>query len=274
MTVQAISAPAFDRARLADVANGSAAAAAAFLVEFRRTTELDTASLLSAASSSQPAQVIESAHRIEGACRMIGAAELAHACSGIAAAVSRGSAADLRNALDVFTQSQQRLHAFMEAIEAGSARPPGDGGSGDALCAGLAFLVAEDHEFQRGMIIRTLQRLGAAEVQGFAEGAEALEAARSLQQPGAILMLDLGMPTLDGIDIARIAGEERLAVTVVLLSAQPDDVLLLQVEKARAGGAQVLGAIGKPLTAAKLAPLIASHRLLIAGTAAGTPVST
>lgn len=135
----------------------------------------------------------------------------------------------------------------------------------------MVFLVAEDHEFQRGMIIRMLRQLGAAEVQGYADGADALAAARRLPRPGAVLMLDLGMPALDGIDIARIAGEEQLAVSVILHSAQPEDVLQAQVAQARAGGAEVLGAIGKPLTAAKLAPLVARHRRLVAETAAGPP---
>ncbi|MEJ5988710.1 response regulator [Ramlibacter sp. PS3R-8] len=268
MTAPAFSAPAFDRARLEDVANGNPVVAAEFLAEFRRTTDRDTAMLLSAATAREPAQVIESAHRIEGACRMIGAAELAGACSGIAKAVSSGNAAALRTALAVFTQSRHRLHAFMDAPEAGKP-PPAGGSEGGLLCSGLAFLVVEDHEFQRGVIIRTLQRLGAARVHGFAEGAGALEAARILPRSGAILMLDLGMPTLNGSDIARIAGEEQLAVSVILLSAQPDDVLLSQVEQARSGGVEVLGAIGKPLTAIKLTPLIARHRDRVARSAAG-----
>ncbi|MCC2675280.1 MAG: response regulator receiver (CheY-like) modulated diguanylate phosphodiesterase domain [Ramlibacter sp.] len=148
---------------------------------------------------------------------------------------------------------------------------PAEGSEGGQPCAGVVFLVVEDHEFQRGMIIRTLRRLGAEEVEGFADGADALEAARRLPRPGAVLMLDLGMPTLDGMDIARIAGAEQLPVSVILHSAQPEDMLLAQVAQARAGGAEVLGAIGKPLTAAKLAPLMARHRRLVAGIAAGPP---
>jgi CheY-like chemotaxis protein len=165
----------------------------------------------------------------------------------------------------------------MNAPEVGSApglQASAHGDQGDQLCSGLTFLVVEDHEFQRGMIVRTLQRLGAANVQGFARGAEALDAARSVSQPNAILMLDLRMPTHNGIDIARIAGKERLRVSVILHSAQSETILLSRIEEARSGGVAVLGAIGKPLTAAKLAPLIATHRRLMTGTAAGAAGSS
>jgi CheY-like chemotaxis protein len=79
----------------------------------------------------------------------------------------------------------------------------------------LTFLVVEDREFQRGMCVRTLRRLGSAEVHGFSEGAGVLEAARSLTRPGAILMLDLGMPTLD-----RITGHQR---QIAEAGARPSD---------------------------------------------------
>jgi CheY-like chemotaxis protein len=147
---------------------------------------------------------------------------------------------------------------------------PAEAGPAGGLCSGLDFLVVEDHEFQRAMLLRTLRRLGAADVRGFAAGADALAAARQLQAPGTILVLDLGLPALGGIDIARIAGQERLAVAIILHSAQPDAVLNARVAEARSGGAVVLGGLGKPLTESRLAPLIAEHRRQVAA-GAGAP---
>ena len=35
---------------------------------------------------------------------------------------------------------------------------------GQQVCSGLVFLVVEDHDFQRGIIVRLLRQLGALEV--------------------------------------------------------------------------------------------------------------
>lgn len=262
--------PTLDRARLADVVRGSALSAADFLAEFRRATELDAGRLLDAAGAGDLAQVGQIAHRIGGACRMIGAAALARECSAVAATVNSDDAGELRTALDSFIRAKQVLYDFMAAPDPAVARDPriaSDDQERDGLCDGLVFLVVEDHEFQLGMIMRLLRQLGAAEVHGFAGGAAALQAARELPAAGAILVLDLAMPSLNGIDVTRFVGEERLPVTVILNSALGEDLLRWPLQTARSYGTTVLGAVSKPLTQAKLAPLIAQHRHLLAGKA-------
>jgi CheY-like chemotaxis protein len=128
-----------------------------------------------------------------------------------------------------------------------------------AICAGLVFLVVEDHEFQCSMIVRLLRQLGAVDVQGFADGATALAAARAMDGR-AVLVLDLAMPTFNGMEVVRIAAQEQLPVSIIINSAIAQDMLQWPVQTARSYGATVLGAVSKPLTAAKLAPLLAQHR--------------
>jgi CheY-like chemotaxis protein len=140
----------------------------------------------------------------------------------------------------------------------GTAVPPQADRAASQICAGLVFLVAEDHEFQRGVIVRLLRRLGAQAVHAFDDGASALAAALELRTP-AILVLDLAMPGLNGMEVMRIAGLQQLPLAVIVNSASSDD-LVRCVDAARAGGATVLGVFSKPLTAAKLAPLLAQYR--------------
>lgn len=96
-------------------------------------------------------------------------------------------------------------------------------------------------------------------VHGFADGASALVAAREIRSR-AVLVLDLAMPDLSGMEVMRIAGQERLPVSVIMNSALGEDLLRWPLQTARSYGATVLGADCKPLTAAKLAPLLAQHR--------------
>lgn len=66
------------------------------------------------------------------------------------------------------------------------------------------ILLAEDDESMRGFLERALIRAG-YEVIAFANGAEAFE--RLKEEPFALLLTDIVMPRMDGIELARRASE-------------------------------------------------------------------
>ena len=123
----------------------------------------------------------------------------------------------------------------------------------------LKVLVVEDHEFQRGMLLKMLTRLGATQVSTAADGYAALEIVMS---PGAcidIIISDLDMPGMDGLEFMRHVGEAHIPVAIILASAL-ESVLLDSVETmTRAYGVKILGVIQKPITPEKLAALIKLH---------------
>ena len=123
----------------------------------------------------------------------------------------------------------------------------------------LKFLAVEDHEFQRGMLLKMLARLGATQVSTAADGYAALEIVMS---PGAeidIIISDLDMPGMDGLEFMRHVGEAHIPVAIILASAL-ESVLLDSVETmTRAYGVKILGVIQKPITQEKLAALIKLH---------------
>ena len=123
----------------------------------------------------------------------------------------------------------------------------------------LKFLAVEDHEFQRGMLLKMLARLGATQVSTAADGYAALEIVMS---PGAsidIIISDLDMPGMDGLEFMRHVGEAHIPVAIILASAM-ESVLLDSVETmTRAYGVKILGVIQKPITQEKLAELINLH---------------
>jgi CheY-like chemotaxis protein/HPt (histidine-containing phosphotransfer) domain-containing protein len=247
-----------DGTRLADVLRGHDRPASAFLAEFRRSTDADVQQLLDACMAADLVRVERLAHRIDGACRIIGAGPMAQACRLVARVAGSGEPGALRPAIDVLLESRQALAARLDQLHPAASLEEA-GGDGNKMCAGMVFLVAEDHEFQRGMIMRLLRQLGALEVHGFADGASALAAAREVRSP-AILILDLAMPGLGGMDVMRIVGQERLPVSVIVNSALGEDLLRRQLQLARSSGVAVLGAVSKPLTAAKLVPLLPQQR--------------
>jgi two-component system cell cycle response regulator CpdR len=66
------------------------------------------------------------------------------------------------------------------------------------------ILLAEDDESMRGFLVRALKRAG-YEVIDFANGADAFERLKS--EPFTLLLTDIVMPKMDGIELARRASE-------------------------------------------------------------------
>lgn len=124
----------------------------------------------------------------------------------------------------------------------------------------LTFLVAEDHDFQRKALVRMLHGLGAATVLEAIDGKEALGAFTDRDRGVHIIICDLEMPEMDGMEFIRRIGETDRPVSMILVSAL-DHSLIASVERmATAYGIHLLGGIKKPVTPQKLAELIGCYQ--------------
>ena len=103
-----------------------------------------------------------------------------------------------------------------------------------------SILIAEDDERTRLLLQTMLESLGFPIAGHAANGREAVEKALSLD-PGALL-LDIGMPELDGLEAARQIFVQRMIPIVVLTGRTEEDTL----EEARRIGIQAF--LIKPLT--------------------------
>ncbi|MHA4869782.1 EAL domain-containing response regulator [Duganella sp. PWIR1] len=123
--------------------------------------------------------------------------------------------------------------------------------------AGATALVVEDSLTQRAHLASLLQQLGFGLVLGARDGYEAL---RLLEQPEHDVFLvvsDLAMPGMDGIELSCQLIDRQLVPKLVVVSAQ-DTRLLDLVENMRrtdAGGV-LLGALSKPVQLAPLEALL------------------
>ena len=85
--------------------------------------------------------------------------------------------------------------------------------------AALRVRVVEDHGFQRRLALRLLAELGIEHVMEAADGMAALvQLEAGLMQPDVILV-DLDMPGMDGIEFIGHVAQRRLARGVALVSA-------------------------------------------------------
>jgi EAL domain-containing protein (putative c-di-GMP-specific phosphodiesterase class I)/ActR/RegA family two-component response regulator len=115
----------------------------------------------------------------------------------------------------------------------------------------MVVLVAEDHNFQRRLVVRMLNTLGAKEV---LEAKNGLEALAILKKRGAIdlLICDLDMEQMDGMELIRNIGQSDSVGAVIVLSGHERPLLDTVAKMAHAYGVKLLGAIDKPLTLDRL----------------------
>jgi EAL domain-containing protein (putative c-di-GMP-specific phosphodiesterase class I) len=118
--------------------------------------------------------------------------------------------------------------------------------------AHMSVLVVEDHDFQRQVALRLLQHMSIGTALEAADGRSALAVLGRQEHPVDVVLVDLDLPHMDGIEFIGHVASERLANAVVVLTAL-DPALLNTVRiMARASGIRVLGTVEKPLTEAKL----------------------
>jgi two-component system, response regulator PdtaR len=112
----------------------------------------------------------------------------------------------------------------------------------------LRIVIADDEPIIRLDLKNMLTSLGYDVVGDAGDGAKAVEAARTLAPD--LVILDIKMPNMDGIDAARILSEEKLA-PVLFLTAYSDVDLVT-----RAKEAGVFSYLVKPFKEADLLPAI------------------
>jgi CheY-like chemotaxis protein len=67
----------------------------------------------------------------------------------------------------------------------------------------IRFLVVDDHEFQRNMLVRMLKRLGAQSIAEASDGTTALEYCMRADDMVDVILCDLDMPGMDGMAFIR-----------------------------------------------------------------------
>lgn len=113
-------------------------------------------------------------------------------------------------------------------------------------------LVADDDDDTRALVARALRRAGFDVVEA-ANGQQLIDSFDALPSAPTIVVSDIGMPELDGIDAARVLHQKNPLMPIVLVTAFKDR---LTTDSARdAGASQVLF---KPLNISSLVQLAVS----------------
>ncbi len=111
--------------------------------------------------------------------------------------------------------------------------------------AQLNLLVVDDSETQRDYALALCREIGVTALRAARDGVHALEQLH--QRTADVVLVDLEMPVMDGVELIRHIARETLARAIIILSAK-DPVLISSVgTMAEADGLTVLGTFNKPL---------------------------
>lgn len=112
----------------------------------------------------------------------------------------------------------------------------------------IRVVIADDESIIRLDLKTLLEEMGHVVVGEAADGQKALELTRSLR-PDVVIM-DIKMPVMDGLDAAKIIAEAKIAPVVLLTAYSQKDL----IERAKDAG--VFGYLVKPFQESDLMPAI------------------
>jgi EAL domain-containing protein (putative c-di-GMP-specific phosphodiesterase class I) len=112
----------------------------------------------------------------------------------------------------------------------------------------LGILIVEDDDFQRGIMMTMLNSLGVNSIQTACDGRQALDILLGQDSKHInIVLCDLNMPKMDGMEFLRHLGTMHLGVEVILTSGLDEKILMSVGKMTKMYGVQLLGMMEKPV---------------------------
>jgi len=121
----------------------------------------------------------------------------------------------------------------------------------------LRLLLLDDEPFILKLMGRMLMNLGFTSVTLCDNGAAALEQVDGVPDSPDLILCDMNMPQMDGVEFLRRLVEHNYAGSLILVSGEDKRALQAMERLAQAHGIEVLGTLQKPITAQGLSEVVA-----------------
>jgi EAL domain-containing protein (putative c-di-GMP-specific phosphodiesterase class I)/CheY-like chemotaxis protein len=121
-------------------------------------------------------------------------------------------------------------------------------------------LVAESEPVQRELMVGMLHHMGAQQVTALADGPGVMRVLEDgLDALVDIMLMDLNLPGMDGLEVIRHMGEIGCKAGLIVLGSHGSDVMFSVETMAEAYGVNILGTVARPISASRLATLIDNY---------------
>lgn len=124
----------------------------------------------------------------------------------------------------------------------------------------LNFLVVDDDPFMLLLIRKQLERLRVGSIEDCSNAKAALETIRQSDNYIDIIISDLNMPGMDGVELFRHLTHLQLDIGIILISAAEPRILETVYNLAKYQKLNILGTLNKPFNEEQLKNLIDSYR--------------
>jgi EAL domain-containing protein (putative c-di-GMP-specific phosphodiesterase class I) len=124
------------------------------------------------------------------------------------------------------------------------------------------ILVLDDECFMLKLLVHLLAGLGYTDVTACDNGVAGLNWLEDGKNRHGLILLDLNMPDMDGIEFVRKLAGNGFDGSLILVSAEDERVLQMTEKLIQAHGMTVLGHVSKPVSLPRLAGLINTHGLV------------
>ncbi len=212
--------------------------------EFLRSGEAAQAQIDAAAARDDWRTMAETAHRLKASSLAVGALALGRSLEDLERAAAHADTA----ALPGLTRSVKGawLDAKAHLLSAPKQPPVHVTGSGPRI------FVVDDEPFQHHLLERMLQALAAPPVESFDSGIAVLRRLQSIDTAAVLLVIDLNMPGMDGIELIRHLAQSNFRGAVALASGADTRVLETATRLAQAWRLRTVGHLRKPLSSGEL----------------------
>ena len=253
--------PVYDSSVLAALIGDDAALLAEFRSDYLVSAQLDIEALRDAAAGGDWAAAGGFAHRLKSSSRAVGALALGEACAQLEAAAQTGKAEPVRALVAGCEAAWALLSARLLAAEAPVAAAPA--AVDEAAAAASGVLLVDDEVTQLEVLQRQLDTIGVGPVQVFCAGLPALQWLRGRDSSALLLLLDLNMPGMDGVQFMRHLADQGYAGTLALISGADPRVLQTAAKLALAYKLNMLDHLPKPTPLTKLRALVERWRAFL-----------
>jgi EAL domain-containing protein (putative c-di-GMP-specific phosphodiesterase class I) len=120
----------------------------------------------------------------------------------------------------------------------------------------IRILILDDDSFMLKLLTKTLAKLGFSSVTTCESGKLALEYVDSVDNQPDLILLDLNMPDMDGIEFIRKLGQQKYIGSLVLVSGEDERMMQTAEKLIQAHEIVVLGHLSKPISSDRLSNLL------------------
>jgi PAS domain S-box-containing protein len=200
-----------------------------------------------------PAAIAREMHKQKSAARTVGALHYAHLAETLEYQIHNGQSAQIRPALADLKKALDEVTgaALMLQKTASDSAPVLH-----AVTTLSCVLVIDDDPVVVQQMRSLLAALGVPDILSAQNGMEAMEALLTSKGNIDLLLCDLNMPEMDGVELIRNISRTGFSGGMILMSGADEKVLETVSKLAGLQGLHVLGHLRKPVAAANILPLL------------------